>query len=191
MRGRVKSFLYEGQIYPKFSYILIEPIECRQLEKLQIGVDRVINDVKVTFTNTYVYLFYPHKIFTFFIPIKFLPFLSLSNVYLFYPYQMFTFFILTKFLPFLSLSNIYLFYPYQIFTFFILIKYLPFLSLSNFYLFHPFIVNFFAFYPQGVQKDINMLNGKLERSFFEISMGMKAKIRNKEPYVEHSMGLLR
>ena len=58
VRGRVKSFLYEGQIYPKFSYILIEPIECRQLEKLQIGVDRVINDVKVTFTNTYVYLFY-------------------------------------------------------------------------------------------------------------------------------------
>ena len=109
------------------------------MEKLQIGVDRVINDVKVTFTNTYVYLFYPHKMF----------------------------------------------------TFFILIKYLPFLSLSNFYLFHPFIVNFFAFYHQGVQKDINMLNGKLERSFFEISMGMKAKIRNKEPYVEHSMGLLR
>ena len=36
-----------------------------------------------------------------------------------------------------------------------------------------------------------MLNGKLERSFFEICMGMKAKIRNKEPYVEHSMGLLR
>ena len=105
--------------------------------------------------------------------------------------HMFTFFILTKFLPFLSLSNFYLFYPYQMFTFFILIKYLPFLSLSNFYLFHPFIVNFFAFSLQGVQKDINMLNGKLERSFFEISMGMKAKIRNKEPHVEHSMGLLR
>jgi len=44
---------------------------------------------------------------------------------------------------------------------------------------------------KGVQKDINMLNGKLERSFFEICMAMKAKIRNKEPYVEHSMGLLR
>ena len=42
-----------------------------------------------------------------------------------------------------------------------------------------------------MQKDINMLNGKLERSFFEICIGMKAKIRNKEPYVEHSMGLLR
>ena len=51
-----------------------------------------------------------------------------------------------------------------------------------------------CFYPsnlQGVQKDINMLNGKLERSFFEICMAMKTKIRNKEPYVEHSMGLLR
>ena len=36
-----------------------------------------------------------------------------------------------------------------------------------------------------------MLNGKLERSFFELCMAMKAKIRNKEPYVEHSMGLLR
>jgi len=44
---------------------------------------------------------------------------------------------------------------------------------------------------KGVQKDINMLNGKLERSFFELCMAMKAKIRNKEPYVEHSMGLLR
>jgi len=44
---------------------------------------------------------------------------------------------------------------------------------------------------KGVQKDINMLNGKLERSFFEICMAMKAKIRNKEPYVEHSMVLLR
>ena len=63
----------------------------------------------------------------------------------------------------------------------------PFALLISFSLafFHP-SSNF-----QGVQKDINMLNGKLERSFFEICMGMKAKIRNKEPYVEHSMGLLR
>ena len=42
-----------------------------------------------------------------------------------------------------------------------------------------------------VQKDINILNGRLERSFFEISMTMKGRINNKEPHVEHSMGLLR
>ena len=73
---------------------------------------------------------------------------------------------------------------------------------SNFQMVFPFalLISFSRafltfFHPssnfQGVQKDINMLNGKLERSFFEICMGMKAKIRNKEPYVEHSMGLLR
>ena len=56
-----------------------------------------------------------------------------------------------------------------------------------------FFVPFFSHVSnfEGVQKDINMLNGKLERSFFEICMAMKAKIRNKEPYVEHSMTLLR
>ena len=38
-----------------------------------------------------------------------------------------------------------------------------------------------------IQKDINMLNGKLERSYFEISMTMKSKMNNKEPYIEQSM----
>ena len=37
------------------------------------------------------------------------------------------------------------------------------------------------------QKDINMLNGKLERSYFEINMTMKSKMNNKEPYIEQSM----
>ena len=42
-----------------------------------------------------------------------------------------------------------------------------------------------------VQKDINLLNGRLERTFFEICMTMKGRISNKEPYVEHSQILLR
>ena len=83
---------------------MLKRVLCRQLEKLQLGVDTVITDVKVFFH----FFFFSH--------------------------------------------------------------------VSNF---------------EGVQKDINMLNGKLERSFFEICMAMKAKIRNKEPYVEHSMVLLR
>ena len=86
---------------------ILKDVRCRQLEKLQTGVDTVITDVKVVFLISFFYTF-----------------------------------------------------------------------------FHPSNL-------QGVQKDINMLNGKLERSFFEICMAMKAKIRNKEPYVEHSMGLLR
>ena len=94
---------------------ILKDVLCRQLEKLQTGVDTVITDVKVVF-----------------------PFALLISF---------------------SLAFLTFFHPS-----------------SNF---------------QGVQKDINMLNGKLERSFFEICMGMKAKIRNKEPYVEHSMGLLR
>ena len=42
-----------------------------------------------------------------------------------------------------------------------------------------------------VQKDINMQNGKLERSFFEICLTMKSKLSNKEPHVEQSLNLLR
>ena len=38
-----------------------------------------------------------------------------------------------------------------------------------------------------VQKDINMQNGKLERSYFEISITMKNKMNNKEPDIEQSM----
>ena len=38
-----------------------------------------------------------------------------------------------------------------------------------------------------IQKDINMQNGKLERSYFEISMTMKSKMNNKDPYIEQSM----
>ena len=42
-----------------------------------------------------------------------------------------------------------------------------------------------------VQKDINLLNGRLERTFFESCITMKGRISNKEPYVEHSQILLR
>ena len=38
-----------------------------------------------------------------------------------------------------------------------------------------------------VQKDINNLNGKLERTFIEISITMENKINNKEPYIEQSL----
>jgi hypothetical protein len=44
---------------------------------------------------------------------------------------------------------------------------------------------------KSVQKDINMLNGRLERTFLEICMTMKGKMSHKEPHVEHSLDLLR
>jgi hypothetical protein len=40
---------------------------------------------------------------------------------------------------------------------------------------------------KGIQKDINMLNGKLERSYFEINMTMKSRMNNKDPFIEQSM----
>ena len=42
---------------------------------------------------------------------------------------------------------------------------------------------------KGVQKDINNLNGKLDRTYLEITMTMKARINNKEPYIEQGLML--
>ena len=40
---------------------------------------------------------------------------------------------------------------------------------------------------KALQKDINNLNGKLERTFIEITITMENKINNKEPYIEQSL----
>ena len=40
-----------------------------------------------------------------------------------------------------------------------------------------------------VQKDINNLNGKLERTFIEITITMENKINNKEPYIEQGLDI--
>ena len=40
---------------------------------------------------------------------------------------------------------------------------------------------------KGVQKDINTLNGKLERTYIELTMTMKSRINNKEPYIEQGL----
>ena len=44
---------------------------------------------------------------------------------------------------------------------------------------------------KGVQKDINNLNGVLERTFIEITLTMKNRINNKEPYIEQGLMLTR
>ena len=44
---------------------------------------------------------------------------------------------------------------------------------------------------KGVQKDINNQNGKLERTFIELSRMMQGKVNNKEPYVEQGLELTR
>ena len=42
---------------------------------------------------------------------------------------------------------------------------------------------------KGVQKEINNQNGKLERTFIEVSRMMQGKANNKEPYVEQGLEL--
>ena len=42
---------------------------------------------------------------------------------------------------------------------------------------------------KGVQKEINNLNGKMERTYIEITMTMKSRINNKEPYIEQGLDL--
>merc|ERR550519_918744 len=42
---------------------------------------------------------------------------------------------------------------------------------------------------KSVQKDINNLNGKLERTFIEITLTMENMINNKEPYIEQSLDI--
>ena len=44
---------------------------------------------------------------------------------------------------------------------------------------------------KSVQKDINNLNGKLERTFIEITFTMENMINNKEPYIEQSLDITR
>ena len=44
---------------------------------------------------------------------------------------------------------------------------------------------------KSVQKDINNLNGKLERTFIEISLTMENMVNNKEPYIEQSLDITR
>lgn len=44
---------------------------------------------------------------------------------------------------------------------------------------------------KGVQKEINNQNGKLERTFIELSTMMQRKVNNKEPYVEQGLELTR
>ena len=44
---------------------------------------------------------------------------------------------------------------------------------------------------KGVQKEINNQNGKLERTFIELSTMMQGKVNNKEPYVEQGLELTR
>ena len=44
---------------------------------------------------------------------------------------------------------------------------------------------------KGVQKDINNLNGVLDRTFIELTLTMKNKVNNKEPWIEQGLMLTR